>query len=83
MKREVDNMPREKLDYRTNIARLGEMFPGEGMLTVSEAARWLKIDRQKVTALIRKGRLPAVEVGLGKKNSVYRIAVEALARFSA
>lgn len=75
-------MPREKLDYRTNIARIGEMFPGEGMLTVSEVARWLKVDRHKVTGLIRNGRLPAVEVGFGKKNSIYRVAVEALARFS-
>lgn len=75
-------MAREKEDYRTNLARIETMFPGEGMLTVSQAARWLKVDRHKVTALIEARRLQAVNVGLGKKNSSYRIAVESLARFS-
>lgn len=75
-------MAREKEDYRTNLARIEMMFPGEGMLTVSQAAKWLKVDRHKVTGLIISRRLPAVDVGLGKKNSSYRISVEALARFS-
>ena len=75
-------MPREKTDYRTNLMRIETMFPDEGMLTVSQAARWLKVDRHKVTNLIERGKLAAVDVGLGKKNASYRISVESLARFS-
>ncbi len=76
-------MPKEKADYRTNILRIEAMFPGDGMLTVSQVAKWLKTDRHKVANLIKSGKLAAVEIGLGKKNSIYRVAVEALARFSA
>ena len=75
-------MAREKADYRANIVRIEEMFPGEGMLTVSQAAKWLKVDRHKVTALIEHGRLVGVSVGVGKKNKTWRVSVEALARFS-
>ena len=75
-------MAKEKADYRTNILRIEEMFPGEGMLTVAQVAKWLKVDRHKVTALIEGGRLTAVNVGFGRKNSLWRVAVESLARFS-
>lgn len=75
-------MVREKLDYRANLSRLCEMFPGDGMLTVSECAKWLKCDRQKVTALIERDKLPAVNVGSGRKYASWRVSVESLARFS-
>ena len=77
-------MAREKADYRTNLARINEMFEGEGMLTVADVARWLKVERRTVTALIerRVDPLPAVNIGKGHKNKAYRISVEALARFS-
>ena len=75
-------MAREKADYRANLSRIVEMFQDAGMLTVSEAARWLKCDRHKVTALIERGRLTAVNVGLGKENAAWRVSVESLARFS-
>ena len=75
-------MAREKADYRANLARLEEEFPNMGMLTVDEVARWLKVDRHTVTALIKKKRLPAVDVGLGRYNAKYRVSVESLARFS-
>ncbi len=77
-------MAREKADYRTNLLRINEMFPGAGMLTVEEVASWLKVERRTVTALIERYRnpLPAVDVGAGKKNKIYRVSVEALARFS-
>ena len=75
-------MAREKLDYRANLSRISEQFPGEGMLTVNQVASWLKVDRHKVTALIEGGRLTGVNVGFGKKNSTWRVSVESLARFS-
>lgn len=75
-------MAREKADYRANIVRIEEMFPGDGMLTVAQAAKWLKCDRHKVTSLITRGRLAAVNVSSGKRNSVWRVSVESLARFS-
>lgn len=76
-------MARERMDYRANIASIREKFPGAGMLTVLQAADWLQVDRRTVTALIERIRnpLPAVDVGSGKQR-VYRISVEALARFS-
>ena len=58
-------MPREKMDYRANIARINESFPGRGMLTVDEAASWLSVTRKTVTALIERkaNPLPAVNIG--------------------
>ena len=73
-------MSREKMDYRYNIARINQLFPNSGTLTVSEAAEWLKCDRHTVTEMIRKRKLPAVNISLGGKNAKWRIAVEALAR---
>ena len=77
-------MAREKTDYRTNLARINEKFPGVGMLTVSQVAEWLNVERRTVTALIEryKNPLPAVDIGAGGKNRAYRVSVEALARFS-
>lgn len=76
-------MAREKTDYRANIANIRAMFPDVGALTVEQTAKWLSVDKRTVKALIERYRnpLPAVDVGNGK-NKVYRISVEALARFS-
>ncbi len=76
-------MAREKADYRANIANIREMFPGVGALTVPQVAEWLQVDRRTVAGLIqrRKDPLPAVNVGSDKKK-IYRVSVEALARFS-
>ena len=73
-------MAREKQDYRANLARLSE-YTSDGVLTVTEVAKFLKCDRHKVTALIEKGRLTAVNVGCGKERACYRVSTEALARF--
>ena len=76
-------MARERLDYRANIANIKEKFPGVGALTVPQVAEWLQVDRRTVAGLIqrRKDPLPAVNVGSDKKK-IYRVSVEALARFS-
>ena len=75
-------MPKEKTDYRANIANIKAMFPGVGALTVDQVAKWLSIDRRTVKLLIQRrySPLPAVDIGVGK-NRVYRVSVEALARF--
>ena len=76
-------MGREKRDYRANIASIREMFPDAGMLTVPQVATWMSVDRRTVTALIERRRDPlvAVDIGSGNKNKVYRVSIEALARF--
>ena len=75
-------MPREKTDYRANIANIKEMFPDVGALTVDQAAKWLSVDRRTIKSLIQRryNPLPAVDIGVGK-NKIYRVSVEALARF--
>lgn len=76
-------MPREKIDYRANIANIKEMFPDVGALTIDQVAKWLSVDRRTVKLLIQRrfNPLPAVDIGIGK-NKVYRVSVEALARFA-
>lgn len=77
-------MPREKVDYRANIESISEKFPGVKMLTVDQVADWLQVNRRTVTHIIERPRSPlvAVDVSRGKKNKVYRVSVESLARFS-
>lgn len=76
-------MAREKIDFRANIANIREAFPGVGALSVGQAAQWLGVDKRTIVAMIerRVNPLPAANVSLGKKNKVYRVSVEALARF--
>ena len=73
-------MAREKLDFRANIARINELYPNSGTLTVTEVAGFLKCDRHSVTELIKKRKLTAVNSSSGGKNAIWRISVEALAR---
>ena len=77
-------MGREREDYRANLASIREKFPGAGMLTVEQVAEWLQVNRRTVTCIIERPRSPlvAVDVSCGKKNKVYRVSVEALARYS-
>lgn len=75
-------MPKEKTDYRANIANIKGMFPNVGALTVEQVAKWLSVDRRTVKLLIQRryNSLPAIDIGVGK-NKVYGVSVEALARF--
>jgi hypothetical protein len=75
-------MGREKIDYRANIANIKEAYPGVGALSVLQVASWLGVDRRTVTSMIerRHDPLPAVDVGNGNLK-VYRVSIEALARF--
>ena len=72
---------REKDLYRENLMMLREAFPHRNTLTVNEVADWLSVTRRTVEYLIEKNRLPAINVGKGKYN-IYRVTLEALARFS-
>ena len=42
-------MPREKQGYRDTIALLNEMFPNQGMLSRTEVARFMGVDRTTVS----------------------------------
>ena len=75
-------MAREKEGYRENLELLGEAFPGKKMLTVEEVSAYLGCDRRTITGLIEKGKLVAVDIGMGKYN-VYRVPVREGARLSA
>ncbi len=55
--------------------------PANQLLTPEEAARELKVSAEQVRALIRKGRLPAVNLGTGKKRPLYRITRQDLEDF--
>lgn len=73
-------MAREKLDYRANLARIKE-YSEDIVLTVQEVARFLKVDRHTVTHLIETRKLVGVNVSNGKKNAIWRVSAESLARF--
>lgn len=54
---------------------------GNDLLTPEEAARCLKVTAEHVRALIRSGRLSAVNIGTGPKRPLYRIPLCALGEF--
>lgn len=51
------------------------------LLTPEEAAKKLKVTAEQVRALIRNGRLPAINLGTGKKRPLYRITRQDLEDF--
>ena len=53
----------------------------EELLTPDEAARRLKVTAEHVRALIRSGRLSAINIGTGPKRPLYRIPASALGEF--
>lgn len=50
-------MPREKIDYRNQLERIMEAFPGKEVLSVNEVSKWLKSDQRTVARrfTFRKG----------------------------
>lgn len=42
-------MSREKIGFRDTIAQLNDMFPDQGMLSKTEVARFMGVDRSTVT----------------------------------
>ena len=53
----------------------------EALLTPEEAAAYLKVSAEQVRSLIRRGLLPATNVGTGSKRPLYRIKRQALEDF--
>lgn len=43
-------MPREKETFRDNLASLREHFPGREQISVSEAARYLGVNKRRLMA---------------------------------
>ena len=54
----------------------------EHLLTPDEAALRLRVSAEQVRALIRRGKLSAVNVGGGSKRPLYRITEQALRQSS-
>ena len=57
--------------------RSGERIDSERLLTVDEASALLNLSRDKVTALIKAGRLPATNFGT-EERPLYRLSRSAL-----
>ncbi len=75
-------MAREKIDFRETLGVLREMHPGRLSLSINEAAKAVGVCAKTLTRAIDRGDLPAQNVGHGKVNKTYIIALPALARWS-
>lgn len=62
-------MAREKPEYRQQLERIQEAFPGKELLGVYEVAKWLKMDYRTVKKLFRFK---------GTKISIVQLASEML-----
>jgi excisionase family DNA binding protein len=51
------------------------------LLTPAEVAEKLRVTPEQVRSLIRKGRIPATNVGTGPKRPLYRISQKAFDEF--
>ena len=69
----------EQLEY--NQSERACDFADKQLLTPKEAANKLKVTSEQIRCLIRKGQLPAVNVGTGSKRPLYRITHQALNDF--
>lgn len=78
-------MPREKANYREQLALINDLYPDKITLTVPEAAQVLGVDRRTVRAMIERkcNPLPAQIVGKTNNKIRYLIPKTAVARFSA
>lgn len=45
----------------------------ESLLTVDEVARELRVHPHTVRMLLRTGRLPGMRIGVGSRNSAWRV----------
>ena len=77
LEREPDTISAPSEDYiDSQPARTSSEIPGyndNDLLTPDEAARRLRVTAEHVRALIRSGRLAAINVGTGPKRPLYRI----------
>lgn len=57
-------MPREKENFREQLAVINEAFNGKPLLNASEVAKWLRMDRHRVTKrfTFKNGRISAVQL---------------------
>lgn len=59
-----ENMPREKENFREQLAVINEAFNGKPLLNMSEVAKWLHMDRHRVAKrfTFKNGRISAVQL---------------------
>jgi len=55
-------MAREKEDFRDNLFRIDEHFPGRELITTKEAAQWLGIDPRTVIKIMNGKILPGSKI---------------------
>lgn len=57
-------MPREKENFREQLAVINEAFDGKPYLNASEVARWLRMDRHRVAKrfTFKNGRISSVQL---------------------
>jgi len=69
--------------YQDEAEKKGSSLLGQShtVLTPSEVATLLRVTSEQVRNLIRQHRLPAINVGAGKKRPLYRIRQQALDDF--
>ena len=63
-RKDGENMPREKENFREQYMVISEAFNGKPLLNVSEVARWLRMDRHAVAKRFKfkDGRISAVQL---------------------
>lgn len=62
---------REKEDYRANLERLNDIFPDKEILSISETAKFLGLNRQKIS---QDWKDEFITIGKGKYISKSKIA---------
>ncbi|MBP3494926.1 MAG: hypothetical protein J6K52_01845 [Clostridia bacterium] len=68
----------EKPDYRINLERLLELFPGKAAINVKDVANVLGCDERRVRSSISRKRNPLPAVRLGGQ---YSISIPSFARW--
>ena len=70
---------RENRGYREVMSDIRSTF-NVGMLNIQQTAQYLNCDAKTVRRLIEGKKLPAIDLSI-KKNKLYRVPIETLARF--
>ncbi len=57
-------MPREKENFREQLAVINEAFNGKPLLNATEVGKWLQMDRHRVVKrfTFKNGRISAVQL---------------------
>lgn len=70
-----ENMPREKENFREQLAVINEAFNGKPLLNASEVAKRLRMDRHRVAKrfTFKNGRISAVQLAKKRAEGIHSI----------